>query len=73
MKMKTYKTFHSFKNAVCKAITKSKHDRVLFTLVTMGYAERIESSGKVIYGFLNRVSATQEDVEKVVNQINARR
>ena len=72
--MKTYRTFHSFHGAICKAIAKIKHDRVLSTLVKMGYAEgRIaEGSGKV-YGFLNRVSATQEDVEKVVIQINSRR
>jgi hypothetical protein len=73
--MKTYKTFHSFRGAVCKGIAKNKHDKVLPTLVRMGYAikEVIELPYAVTYGFADDVSATQEDVEKVVNEINSRR
>lgn len=73
--MKTYKTFHSFRSAICKAIAVGKYDRVLPTLERMGYAEKkvIEKPYKVTYGFPNGVSVTQEDVEKVVIEINLRR
>ena len=41
----------------------------------MGYAIKkvIELPYAVTYGFADDVSATQEDVEKVVNEINSRR
>ena len=73
--MKHYKTFHNFRTEICKAIAKSKHDKVLPTLVRMGYAIKkvIESPYAVTYGFSNDVDATQEDVEKVVIEINSRR
>lgn len=73
--MKHYKTFHNFRTAICKAIAKNKHDKVLPTLVRMGYAIKkvIELPYAVTYGFADDVSATQEDVEKIVNEINSRR
>ena len=73
--MKTYKTFYSFRGAVRKGIAKNKYDQVLPTLVRMGYAIKkvIELPYAVTYGFADDVSATQEDVEKVVNEINSRR
>ena len=73
--MKTYKTFHSFRNAVCKLVTKIKHDRVLPTLVKLGYAEKkvIEKPYQVTYDFPSGVSVTQEDVEKVVIHMLTRR